>query len=165
MADGAQAAEIRRNAQAALDMKNRWDRKTIMPTAQELAQNITVFPAGRVLPASFLAQDWGSTARWTLPSCLEQAEHKCDAVLIDIDGDGREEVVFLDPPMRLIVMAEDAQGAWSRIGQFEGPVHCQAIRDALRAGEFRLDRQKWRDLEVAQLRLRFAQSVDVGKCP
>ncbi|HEX7968969.1 MAG TPA: DUF4153 domain-containing protein [Stellaceae bacterium] len=162
---GAQAADIRRRAQAALELKNRWERERIVLTPQELAANITVYPAGRVLPESFLKQNWGALARWTLPSCLVEASHKCEAFLLDLDGDGREEAVFLDPPTLMVVMAEDGHGAWRRAGQFDGPVHCSAVRDALRAGKYETAAPTWRDLQVSGLRLRFTQPMDAAKCP
>ena len=162
---GAQAPEIRRHAQAALEMKNRWERERIVLTQQELAANITVYPAGRVLPESFLKQNWGALARWTLPSCLVEASHKCEAFLLDLDGDGREEAVILDPPTVMVVMAEDGHGAWRRAGQFDGPVHCSAVRDALRAGKYETVAPTWHDLQVSGLRLRFTQPMDAAKCP
>ncbi|HKW53177.1 MAG TPA: DUF4153 domain-containing protein [Stellaceae bacterium] len=163
--EGAQAAEIRRYATAALEQKGRWQAVARGPlTAQELAQNLTVYPTGRALPASFVEQHWTPLE----PQCLTTANAvvKCDAVIIDLDGDGKDEILLLDS-WRAIVIGEDGKGGWRAAGQLDGPLSCAAVRDAVRAG--RLDPappQRWHDVAAAGRRLRFVgRPEENAGCP
>jgi hypothetical protein len=161
---GTQADDIRRRALAALAAKNRWEPQRTAPTSQELAANLTVYPAGRRLPDSFLERNW--TTEPGAPSCLASATAKprCEAVVVDIDGDGRDEILILES-WRVAVMADDGHGEWHTAGQFEGPIGCAAVRDALRAGRFESMAPRWRDLQVEGLRLRFVGRLDNTRCP
>jgi hypothetical protein len=62
-------------------------------------------------------------------------------------------------------MADDGHGEWHTAGQFEGPIGCSAVRDALRAGRFESMAPRWRDLQVDGLRLRFVGRADNTRCP
>jgi len=162
---GAQASEIRRRALAALELKNRWEQQQIAPTPQQLAANLTVYPVGRMLPESFLTQSWAAVAP-AAPSCLLSANAtlKCEAIVIDIDGDGIDEILVLEP-WRAVVMAEDGQGGWRVAGQLDGPIHCEPVRAALRAGRFEAMPPRWRDLQVDGLHLRFVGTPENARCP
>ena len=131
---------------------------------RSLRANLTVYPAGRQLPDSFLKQNWA--AEPGVPSCLlsATATPKCDAIVIDIDGDGKDEILILEP-WRLVVMADDDHGGWRYAGQLDGPVGCAPVRDALHAGRFEVLSPRWRDLQVEGWRLRFVGRPDNPRCP
>jgi hypothetical protein len=155
--EGPQAALIRRYATAALEQQNRYQ-QPVTPgklTAEELAHNITVYPAGRALPATFTEQKWKTTD----PQCLTTVNTfaKCDVVIADLDGDGKDEVLVIES-WRVVVIDEDGKDGWRVEGQFNGPINCAAVRDALRAGRVNaLPPARWRDIEAGGHRLRFAE--------
>ena len=162
---GAQAADIRQRALAARELKNRWQPQRVALTPQELAANLAVYPAGRNLPESFLNQSWTGVAS-ELPTCLLATHRtpKCEAIVADIDGDGIDEVIILEP-WRAVVMAETGQGAWRVAGQLDGGITCAAVRTALRAGAFEAIAPRWRDLQVEGLHLRFVATPETARCP
>jgi hypothetical protein len=164
--EGPQAAEIRRYATAALEQQNRYQQPSAHGplTAQELARNLTVYPNGRTLPASFVKQHWSPPD----PQCLTMvnAYAKCDVLIADIDGDGKDEILVMES-WRVVIIGEDGAGGWRVEGQLDGPVSCPAVRDALRAG--RLDQappRRWHDIEAGGRRLRFnTRSETAPGCP
>ena len=133
-------------------------------TPQEVASRITVHPDGRTLPESFAAQDWtGMPDPWILPPCL-LGPARCDAVLVDLGGDGRDEILVLDLDSRQgVAFTASAEGRWEVTG-FVPNLSCaevEGIVPALRAGAFRTTRPAIDDLEIAGLRLR----IEPRACP
>jgi hypothetical protein len=164
--DGPQAATIRRYATAALEQKNRYQQPAMHEplTAQELARNLTVYPTGRTLPASFIEQHWKAPA----PQCLMMvnAYVKCDVVIADLDGDGKEDILVMET-WRVVIISPDSTDGWRIEGQLDGPVSCPAVRDALRAGHFEpAPPQRWHDVDAGGRRLRFnARAETAPGCP
>ena len=168
LGQGAQAPEIRRLAAIALLQKNRWEAVTVPPTSEELAMKIKVYPTGRALPQSFLTQRWASLEQSSsLPECLTVANAggTCDVVIVDLDGDGKTEVLVFGRWGGVMVMTEDTQSGWRIAGQLDGPTQCASVRSALLAGRFETKAPRWHDLQVEGLRLRFANRVDTSRCP
>jgi hypothetical protein len=163
--EGPQAPEIRRRALTAMQMKNRWEQQRIAATPQQLAANLTVYPAGRMLPESFLKQNWAAISP-AAPACLlsANAAPKCEAIVMDIDGDGSDEILVLEP-WRAVVMADDGHGGWRAAGQLDGPIHCEPVRAALRAGRFEAIPPRWRDLRIDGMHLRFVATPENVRCP
>jgi hypothetical protein len=92
--DGPEASVIAVRAKAALDAKIRADlfNKPEPLTVAKRLSNITIlYPEGASFPSSLLEQDW--THNPSLPSCIKH-DAKCDAVLIDLDDDGKDEVLL-----------------------------------------------------------------------
>lgn len=111
---------MQKAAQAALEMKFRYD--STIPV--DLDANISVSPTGRKLPASFLAQNWKSETRsWLFPKCLTRRQAHCKARLIDLNGDGVDEIVIVDSP-RIIGFALDKSGRWTSLGTWEPQNWC-----------------------------------------
>lgn len=164
--DGPHAAEIRRYATAALEQQYRYQQPIAHGplTAQELARNLTVYPTGRKLPAGFIEQHWKPSD----PQCLTvmNVRMKCDVVIADVDGDGKDEVLVMES-WRVVVIGEDGNGGWHIEGQLDGPVNCPAVRDALRAGRLApAPPLRWHDVEAGGRRLRFnARSETAPSCP
>jgi len=161
---GPDAATIRRRAQAASNTQYRGSAQLVAPTPEDLAAHITVYPRGRALPESFQQQDWSRFKSWDLPRCLADSSADCDAFLVDLNRNGRDEII-LDDHAQMIVMTADAQGRWSRVGRLAGPSQCKELKEALRAGKFGAAAPRWSDLKVGEMRLELAQPFATIGCP
>ena len=154
-------AAIRDAAAAALKST---DRYTPPPASiPDIVANVTVYPKGRSLPKSFAGQSWQRTNFW-MPECLLSAEHSCDAVLADVDGDGRDEILLFGENGRIeypTVFADDGRGHWSMIGHFSGSPICDIDFQALRDGRYTTPPAAHRDLEINGRRFAF-EPMDVA---
>ncbi len=134
----------------------------------DLAAVITVYPAGRRLPDSFLRQTWPVATQFTRPQCFNNIAFRCDAFLIDLDGDGVDEIVVMDAPLtrRAVVFKADAGGSWNVVGDFAAGMACDGVRDALKAGQFSLSPSPWKDLNVAGKTIRMGPPLpNRPNCP
>jgi hypothetical protein len=150
--DGPAAAQIAAAAESVLKRKTRWDPGTA--TSVDLAANITPHPAGQALPKGFLDQHW--EAGGSTPRCLTRASAKCDAFLVDLDGDGAAELLLVAAPEgSAVAFKTGADGRWAVLGTYSASWKCKSVREALRAGEFQpVEPDRVRDLEVRGMRLR-----------
>lgn len=152
--DGADAEVMRKQAESALAKINKWDRADHRPlaNAQSRAANISVSPQGRNLPADFLQQDWSKDDKtYTIPDCLRHEDKKCEAYLLDMSGDGQEDVLVRDDDRgrQLILFAKKANGTWDSIGAFDTGYGCKDILQGLQDGRYRAAAPRFHDLEVA----------------
>lgn len=150
----AQAAE---RAATALARRHRWEPPAAVPPARRAAQ-VDVHPSSATLPRGFLERDWGTAA----PPCLAGAS-RCNAYLLDVDGDGTDEVLLSAQGGELTVYAS-AAGAWEEVGRFETAT-CPGVDDALRRGGARFAPSRWRDLEVGGVRVPFTPEASIQRCP
>lgn len=102
------------------------------PVTTRMANITVVYPKDAAFPPSFLAQDWtGYKQQWMLPRCVT-ADAKCDAALIDLDGDGTEEVLlFTSPVGQSAAFALQRDRTWAYLGSLPNS-NCADFRDALR---------------------------------
>ena len=126
-------------------------------TPKELAERLKVFPAGRTLPPSFLAEDW--SARGFGGPCIGGQED-CDAFFAELDGDGVDEVLLADDSS-LWAFKATPDGHWRVLGSIV-PMDAK-VRQALRAGAFKTVPSPWKDMEAGQRRLRLSLSDDAGQ--
>jgi hypothetical protein len=161
--EGPGAEIIRRRAEAASLMEYRGSPRLVAPKPSELAANITVYPRGRALPPSFLAQDWSQFKSWDLPRCLADASAGCDAFLLDLNRNGQDDII-LDDYAEMIVMTADKQGRWSRVGHLVGPTQCKELKDELHAGKFEAAAPQWSDVKVGAMRLELAEPLAGADC-
>lgn len=160
-------------ANDALNSRYSYEARPIAPVS--VMGNITVYPAGRSLPASFFKQNWhlANIPDYLIPFCLEMADKHCDARFLDFDGDGREEILLIrddgiveDP----IVLREDGHGNWSMMGQIEVPLGCDSdgngFDEGVRAGNFKLAAPvvATKDIEINGKRFRFHPLDEGGGC-
>jgi len=153
---GRQADAVRARAAGALRQNYEDPGFAGAASAAEIAANLSVWPRGAQLPASFLQQDWTAVRLPALaPGCLRRAGSKCDAIVLDADGDGRQEVLLVGATRADgSALLEEGHGAWKVVArpplQLAG---CAAVLDRLRAGEFTLVPQRLREIEVGGQRL------------
>jgi len=87
-----------------------------------------------------------------LPQCLV-ASVKCDAILADIDGDGRPEILlFGEPTGTAAAFKASAAENWEFVG-YVGNAFCSGVRDALRAGQFEIVPPVFKEIEADGRRL------------
>ncbi len=161
---GADAAVLAREAAAmlALDDRDRWKQPTRATAPVSVADNLTVWPSGAQLPASFLAQKWETMQDHLKPDCLSKREGKCDAFLIDADGDGKPEVLLIERQHAGggQVFAESADGSWKVAANLAySDISCKPLVEKLRKGEFTLATPRFKELQVGGRRVELNQTV------
>jgi hypothetical protein len=153
--EGPRATDIAERAERALAQQNRYAaRSPAAPsTPEERAKNITVRAGGTALPEAFLKQDWRDVPRqWQLPHCLTGARD-CDAVMVDLDGDGAPEIVLFSAPSGNATAFKLVDATWTVLGTLAN-TGCAGMRDALRAGQVEAVTPTLKELEVAGNRMR-----------
>jgi len=152
-AKGPDATFVRQRIAMVRKLDNKWNRGDLDKGLADLSANLRVHPAGSVLPAALLRTDFSiQRARWGLPPCLYLGHTVCDAVLLDVNGDGKPEVVILPENGLIGVLGEVAPGQWRLIGTANGRL-CGAVRKALLAANARGVEPALRDIEAAGQRL------------
>lgn len=144
-----------KRAKLVLDAKTRGEARRGPLDAPARAANITLLHAdGQVLPERFLAQDWGHSPQpWRLPACLI-ANGKCEALMIDLDGDGTAEILLFALPSGLAAAFKaEAGGSWALLGTITN-ADCAGVRDALRSDPVVLAESRFKEIEVGRDRLR-----------
>lgn len=167
---GKDAALIRGKAALALQKKNRWETLTSALGEPAVRSNLRVWPDTAHIPPSFLRKNWNTVQnRWQLPPCLLQSASKCDAFLIDFDGDGMAEILLMgqEPSGAAVLFMQGADASWELAGTLPAQLaSCPSLRAQLQAGAYRLLTPRLKELEIGgqRLRLRDAQSMALN-CP
>lgn len=118
--------------------------------------NMKVYPAGKTLPDSFRTQDW--TANDSDAVCTF-AGMQCAALVLDIDGDGADEVLLASGGSFDVFKSTDH--GWRRIAQASSSCPGLDIDAALKAGTVRTEEPaSRRDLLVGDQRLVLAPTGD-----
>jgi hypothetical protein len=140
-------------------------------TGRAMRTRTAVYPKGRTLPESFFRQADTSGAQMggLAEMCLGTYDRGCDAVLADIDGDGRDEIVVMGDDQysnEPLVFKDNGKGQWTQIGHIQIPYLCSDLRDALRAGHFATipPQTTGRDILVSGRRLRFRPEDNGPEC-
>lgn len=100
-------------ATEALARKTRVEaRQTLGP--DDLRKRIRVFPEGKALPQDFLVQDWsGETSS---PSDCARQSKDCQALIADINRDGRDEIILGTKEAGQWSFSQDSTGRWRFAG-------------------------------------------------
>ena len=153
-AAGPNGALLRQRIAAVRKMNNRWGSNELDANQADLAANLRAHPAGASLPASLLHADPASIGeRWRLPPCLYLKQSACDALLLDVNGDGKLDVVLVAANgQQGAVLAEAAPGQWRLVGAIRVGA-CGPARAALLAGTARGVEPALRDIEAGGVRL------------
>lgn len=135
--------EAGRRAKAALADADRWERPDQRDVAD--ADVTVVWPAGRSLPPGFLDQAWAAEERRLCPV----NEGRCEAVLIDLNRDGVDEVLVVTG-LRGWLHARDAAGGWRPVREvwLNAAGDNDAVRDHLRQGRIAPAAPEWPDLSI-----------------
>jgi hypothetical protein len=153
--DGPNAAAIAERARQAMAMQTPGQPGPPTTPAARAKNIAVVHPAGQALPAGFVEQDWAAATdrQWLLPRCLV-ADARCEAALLDLDGDGGAEVVLL--PAAAFGPAgafkAGADGRWIWLGSIAN-VHCRGVRDAWKAGRWQPVEPPVKDIDTGGFRL------------
>jgi hypothetical protein len=136
--------------------------------AADMAARITVWPRGSKLPAGFAATDWSKVPVYERAGCMNSnSTQGCEAVLADLDRDGKPEVLLFSAGEWGIHVFHDNGKGWVAAGQMRQPEKCPAFLDALRQGKFDLvpPQPDWRELRVGTTRLGLVRSYVVERAP
>lgn len=128
-ASGKDAEVVRRRIAAVQKMQNPWDAKDLVLEAAGLAANLRVRPEGTRLPEGFMRTDWSALPSMLYyPDCMRKTGERCDAYLLDIDGDSKPEVIIVETDSDWTYVAqENAKGQWQFIAS-GGVVACDEAR-------------------------------------
>ena len=153
-----EAAEIKRLASASLAKARRWDQ--VEPPV-DLAAHIDVLPRGASLDPDLVTyfRQQADSAAGAGPVCLRVARVACVMLVVDLDGDGVDEVASVSGyPMN--VYARTASG-WRRVGELRGEVYGSDQRwlDSVRAHPPLVTPSRWHTLEIGGRRLYLAESA------
>lgn len=168
---GVDAALLNKRAEAALQKKNKWDRGStpLVADARARAANITVWPNSKVLPPAFIEQNWTEFEKnYQFPPCLKQQDSKCNAYLIDLNGDGKTEILIKNVeiygPAVAFSLATD--GKWQPSGTVNGiNPNCKELLQALAEDSYQLVVPLFKDLQVTGRRMHVDPwSSDPNKC-
>jgi hypothetical protein len=161
-ARGKDAALVRDQIAIVRKMSNRWSPAALAARRIDLGANLTIRQAGVRLPDSFLRTDWAlKDTPYLYPACLREQDKRCDAFLLDVNGDGKLEVLVSSRDADAatvpdgVVFVEDGQGQWSALARVRLPqVDCQALRDNLAAGRLGAVAPVLADIEIGGVRAR-----------
>lgn len=157
---GAEPKLVSEKAAAALKRTTRWPDQNSTLSPAGIADNITVWPEGQRLPASFLAQTWypmdDANGKHPRTLCLSAVGQKCDATLLDADGDGKQDVLLFESgDMSGMLYSQQADGKWRVVATMEGS-SCRGLREDVLKGHYTLVPARLKALEVGGVRLDFA---------
>jgi hypothetical protein len=165
--EGPGAAQISFKANEALDWKTPLQATRRTPAtpaigAEAVARNIAVIqPPGQALPDSFIRNNWSSeTQKWNLPPCLTTIAQRCEAVLVDLDGDNVPEIVLFRLPsgQPATTFKVDGNGRWAILGVL-GNSHCKDAREAVQMGKFELIAPPLKDIVANGVRMRVNANI------
>lgn len=145
---GQDASYVRRQADAATKSKFAFESSG---ATTSIADRVTVYPKGRMLPSGFLEQGhWNNTVAGT-PTCFFAVSQHCDSFLLDADNDGREDIlVVANNGYQAILFAQQPDRSWKIVGQVQGGLNCPGVLQAMERGQFKLvpPAKKLRDISI-----------------
>jgi hypothetical protein len=155
---GQDASSIREKAKQASEKTNRWMREAPRPNASDLNLNLTVWPKGQQLPATFVNQDWGDISgpeTWRIPNCLKTKTNTCDVFLMDFDGDNQNELLVIGRGYsEAVLFGKNSADHWSAVGYVQGDFgKCTQFLERLKVQDFKLTAPQYKELEVAGMRI------------
>jgi hypothetical protein len=165
--DNPDAAEIRTAAARALALAGRGAQKRPDPpplTAETVTGRFDVYPAGRVLPQTFLDAGLRRLPGIGAPVCFQAYDEKCLAFFVTLRPREPEALlVFRNvAPAVSQVFEQDQAGQWRNSGLLVGPTFCTSVRRGLEKGDIATPPHEWPDVVVGGHRLIIAPPT--GPC-
>jgi hypothetical protein len=154
----------------------------------EIAAAIKVYPAGKALPASFLSQEWNRPPNTFFSPCLRRVGMTgplapandpplCEAVLRDLDGNGKDEILLITTSSfgaqghkrsshATALFQQQPDGSWRHDGNIGEPV-CDSDMAALRSGAVKFVPAAHPDIQIGgrQMPLRWSGPSPQEQCP
>ena len=155
---GKDSAAIAAGAAKAAAASSRWELTTLTTRAPDLGARIRLHPAGARLPDGFAAQAWPAGAG---PCALTPDGQTCDAWLIDVDRDGRPEVV-VEETFALSIYAADGKGGWRALGTASACGDRDAVHKAIQAGPIGATPSRLDDLKAGSIVFRITPECQAG---
>ncbi len=159
--------KIAKRAADALKGIYQWNKP---PPPTDIAHQVTIYPSDFKLPDSLLDQKWDASRTSNLPPCLISSVI-CEAFVIDLNGDGRDEYLFVwgdsDDSWDATIMAQETNGPWYPAATLPWP-HCKAAREALRKGQYSVvapTSPKWRGIDAGETNFQPVPVIPVKGCP
>ena len=156
---GRQADVVRSRAASVLRLRYEEPGASGAAAPSDLAANLHVWPQGTPLPAGLLQQDWQAIRQpLVAPACLRRAGSKCDAFVMDADGDGRQDVLLVGAARgEGAALLGERDGKWKVIARPPSQLAgCTGLLERLRAGGFALAAPRLPDIEVGGQRIALA---------
>lgn len=157
-ASGPNAALLRQRIAAARALKYRFATDAEPAAPVDVAANIRVWPKGAKLPENFLHEQWRhQAARRGYPACLWETRQLCDAVMLDLTGDGKQQILLVGekPFSGGGVFSEDDDGHWRLVGIMPEEMAGCSLQQALQAGNLEVLAPTLNDVRVAGQRIHF----------
>jgi len=147
---GPNAAAIKERSLQAAQLQSA-DTKQRVPHVANPVDSIVMRTPGQQLPKSFIDNDWKNVEGWPwrVPSCLSTESDQCDAYLVQISDDGRQNILLLAPRgSEGTLFGQDAAGTWQVLGRLRIPPGCVEERAALTRGAYKAVPALLPDLEI-----------------
>jgi hypothetical protein len=134
-----------------------------------LTERIDSYPVGQALPigfADFLKQDVAQWEPWQrTQSCFarEQVHMRCILLMVDLDRDGKNEVVLWKMPNEFQPVAfAQSHGQWKRIGYLvaEGGGVSDSVNAELASGTYAVQPKQWDALRVGKTRFQVLENAE-----
>ena len=129
---GPEGQVVRERIAAARKLRWRHDPDASAPASATIAGNLRLQPQGSRFPEGFLQTDWTELAGgYYGMQCLRTAGSVCDVYQLDLDGDGKPEVLLVAEGGWSLAAKQGADGRWRRIATARLGPHCaEATADA-----------------------------------
>ncbi|ASG20786.1 uncharacterized protein DUF4153 [Nitrospirillum viridazoti] len=152
-------------AAAVLIRKDRYAAHGDRPsTAMELLQYVTVYPAGRTLPAGFISAYMASGHVRDGNGCARGDAESCNAFLVRLQPDLPEAVIMQENGYSdALLYQPDEAGTWHLTGNLMLAPGCRSMRDALKNGQITPTPHVLPDLMAGGIRLTITPASN--KCP
>ncbi len=154
---------VREQAVAYLKQSNPFG--TPSPPAEVWTARIHVYPEGSKLPDDFVHANWNAGTKTGTASglivydfnapptaCTTPMNATCDAFILDLDGDGRSEIVVLaEASTQATVYKKTEGGSWTEAAFVTVLFRCPSVLSALKEGHFELsaDPHPWKQIALA----------------
>ena len=172
-ADGPDGPQRRAGALAALSKNYRGQQAAPALPDGKVAENLDVWPKGASLPADFPLSGWDrrgvEEGVHLLPACLTRHGARCDAFMLDLTGDGQQDVLLIGATREDgAAVLQRYQGKWRIAADVPDDVAgCKLLVDRLRAGQGKAVAKPLHDLEIGGHRVpvRSSERPQMSACP